>query len=249
MTSQDRIVTPATQIGTSGWVYPHWRALFYPPGLPESKWLAYYAGHFGTVEVNYSFYRLPTREALESWRAQTPPEFSFAVKGSRFVTHFKKLREPARHIATFFERVDILGEKLGPVLWQLPPQFRRDEVRLEVFLDALPRQRRQAIEFRDASWLVGSVYQLLGQYGVALCLAHSPGRSMPAELTLTTNWTYLRFHYGSRDGDYTEEELRHWAGVIDGFSDRDVAVYAYFNNDWHGFAIKNALRLGELLAT
>ena len=234
------------RIGTSGWVYPHWREVFYPSGLPESKWLELYASRFGTVEVNYSFYRLPTRAAFAAWRAQTPPEFCFAVKGSRFITHMRRLKEPATPVATFFERADALGEKLGPVLWQLPPNFRRVDERLEAFLAALPRDRRQAIEFRDASWLVEPVYRLLGQYGVALCLASSQGLTTPSELTLTTSWTYLRFHSGLADGDYTEEQLRHCAGVIDGFGDRGVAVYAYFNNDWRGYAVKNAARLREL---
>lgn len=235
------------RIGTSGWVYRHWKARFYPSGLQPSKWLAFYARHFATVEANYSFYRLPSREAFATWRAQTPPGFCFAVKGSRFVTHLKRLKDPSSHVGTFFAHAEALGEKLGPVLWQLPPSFRRDDERLEAFLAALPADHRQAIEFREASWFVEPVYALLARHQVALCIADSGGTSAPPEPRLTTGWTYLRFHSGLAGGDYTEAQLRHWAGVVAGFRDRGADVYAYFNNDWQGFAVENARWLRALV--
>ncbi len=240
-------MSATVRIGTSGWVYRHWKGRFYPPGLASSRWLEFYATHFSTVEVNFSFNRLPGAETFAGWRAQTPPGFCFAVKGSRLITHLKRLKDPSSHVATFFAHAEALGEKLGPVLWQLPPRFRRDDERLEAFLAALPADRRQAIEFREASWFVEPVYALLARHGVALCIADSGGVTAPPEPRLTTGWTYLRFHSGLADGNYTEAQLRHWAGVVAGFRDAGVAVYAYFNNDWEGFAVENARRLQALL--
>lgn len=240
--------SPPLRIGTSGWIYPHWRGVFYPPGLRPADWLGYYSAHFDTVEVNYSFYRLPSRAAFAAWRAATPPGFCFAVKGSRFVTHLKRLKDPERHVPRFFERAGALEEKLGPVLWQLPPQLARDDARLAAFLGALPRERRHALEFRHGSWLDPAVYDLLRAHGVALCIADAGGRSLPPEPVLTADWTYLRFHSGLADGAYTEEQLERWAGVVRALRAGGAAVYAYFNNDAHGYAVANARRLRALLA-
>lgn len=234
------------RIGTSGWVYRHWQGVFYPPDLRARRWLEFYARHFDTVEVNASFYRLPAESTFARWRAQTPPGFCFGVKGSRFLTHRLRLAEPAGPVSTFFERASALGEKLGPVLWQLPPSFQRDDARLEAFLAVLP-PHRQAIELRHASWFVEPVYLLLARYQVALCLADSGGRTLPPEPRLTAPWTYLRFHAGLANGDYTEEQLRRWADAIAGFREQGLDVYAYFNNDWQGFAVQDARRLRELL--
>lgn len=237
----------AIRIGTSGWVYPHWRGLFYPVDLPQRQWLAFYARHFDTVELNYSFYRLPSRESVENWQAWTPPGFAFAVKGSRYVTHLKRLSGAALHVDRLLERATALGRKLGPILWQLPPSLRRDDGLLDEFLSHLPATHRYAIEFRDDTWLVEPVYAILERHGIALCLASSRGRAVPPETRLTTNWTYLRFHAGLADGDYGEPELERWAGLIAGFCSRDTAVFAYFNNDVGGYAVRNAARLQELL--
>jgi uncharacterized protein YecE (DUF72 family) len=153
-------LTVTIRNGTSGWIYPHWRCLFYPPAVSQSGWLELYSSHVGTVEVNYSFYRLPSRETFASWGRRTPADFSFALKGSRFVTHLKRLKDPEIHVATFYERAEALGQKLGADLWQLPPQLQRDDRRLESFLTALPADPLNAIEFRHSSWFVEPVYAL-----------------------------------------------------------------------------------------
>ncbi len=240
---------PSVRVGTSGWIYKHWRGVFYPAGLPQRRWLEFYAEHFDTVEVNFSFYRLPERATFESWRRRAPPGFAFAVKGSRFITHLKQLHEPEEHVALFFERVAGLGDAVGPVLWQLPPRLRRDDARLAAFLAVLPAGFQNAIEFRHESWLAEPVFDLLSAHGVALCIPDHP--HLPQALRLTAGWTYLRFHYGGgdhdTDGDYPPAELEAWAGRIRRFQAEGAAVWAYFNNDWRGYAIRNALALRELL--
>jgi uncharacterized protein YecE (DUF72 family) len=241
-------MTASIRIGTSGWIYPHWRGLFYPPGVPQRAWLEFYASRFDTVEVNYSFYRLPSAKSFASWKARTPNGFCFALKGSRFVTHVKLLQDPETHVATFYERAETLGQKLGAALWQLPPWLARDDRRLETFLAVLPFNHLNAIEFRHPSWFVDPVYASLRRHGVALCLADRDGRTFPPQPILTTTWIYLRFHSGLAGGDYTEAQLRHWASLIADFRARGVGVYAYFNNDWNGNALKNARELHALVA-
>jgi len=236
------------RIGTSGWVYPHWRDLFYPTGLPQRAWLTFFANHFDTVEVNYSFYRLPSPASFARWHAMTPPNFLFAMKGSRFITHVKRLRDTETPVRTFLERAELLGQKLGPILWQLPPDFPRDDGRLAAFLDVLPPGRRYAFEFRDPSWFSDPIYALLSRFGAALCLANRDGRDQPSTPILTADWTYLRFHGGLAGGDYLDDQLRHWAGVIADWRGHGVSAFAYFNNDFHGFAVKNAARLREMFA-
>lgn len=247
---------PSVRVGTSGWIYKHWRGAFYPPGLPQRRWLEFYAEHFHTVEVNFSFYRLPERSTFESWRLRAPPGFTYAVKGSRFITHLKQLHEPEEHVALFFERVAGLGHAAGPILWQLPPRLRRDDARLDRFLAALPAGLQNAIEFRHESWLAEPVFELLTAHRVALCIPDHP--RLPQALRLTAGWTYLRFHYPGRartaalgsqesDGDYPPDELARWAERIRRFQAEGAAVWAYFNNDWRGYAIRNALALRELL--
>ncbi len=229
------------RIGTSGWIYRHWRKVFYPERLPQREWLEFYQAHFDTVEINFTFYRLPPVETFESWRRRAGPDFHYAVKGSRFITHLKRLSEPREHVGLFFERLRALGDRAGPVLWQLPPDFERDDERLAAFLSTLPRSHRHAVEFRHQSWLVEEVFELLGRHEVALCIPDSP-RS-PRALRLTAGWTYLRFHQGATHGDYTEEEIDAWGERIRDFQRQGAAVWAYFNNDVHGYAIKNARQL------
>jgi uncharacterized protein YecE (DUF72 family) len=237
------------RIGTSGWNYKHWRYIFYPHGLPESRWLEFYGEHLGTVEINYSFYQLPTTAAFKNWRAQTPEGFCFAVKGSRYITHLKRLADPKEHVELFFSRAGELGAKLGPVLWQLPPRFKCNLDRLDAFLQALPQHTRHAFEFRDPSWHNDAVYALLSRHDAALCLANSEGRDRPAKPITTASWVYQRFHFGLDGGNYTEGQLQHLASVIAGFREHDLDVYAYFNNDGGGYAIRNAQRLRALLET
>jgi uncharacterized protein YecE (DUF72 family) len=237
------------RIGCSGWNYKHWRNdVFYPPRLPARRWLEFYAQHFDTVEVNATFYRLPRVTAVERWVAETPPRFLFTVKMSRYVTHVKRLQSLETSLPLFYERIAPLAAspKLGPVLWQLPARMTVDVDRLAGALDALP-PGRHAFEFRHPSWFSDEVLELLRFHHVALVIAHHPERPwQPHELT--TDWTFLRFHWGERGrrGNYSESELREWAPRVRALAER-AEVFAYFNNDWEGFAVQNALRLRRLV--
>jgi uncharacterized protein YecE (DUF72 family) len=235
-------------VGCSGWVYPHWRERFYPKGVPQRRWLTYYAEHFDTVEINSTFYRLASPAAVESWLEQSPEGFIFAVKMSRYMTHIKRLTMIEPGTERFYERLDGLSgtERFGPVLWQFPPNFHRDDERLADALPKLP-PGRHAFEFRHASWFVEPVYELLRQAGAALVVGDHPSRPFQT-LELTADWTYLRFHYGSRGrgGNYSARELATWAERVRDWR-RRVDVWAYFNNDWGGFAVRNAVDLRGLV--
>jgi uncharacterized protein YecE (DUF72 family) len=237
------------RIGCSGWNYAHWRnGVFYPSRLPPRRWLEHYARHFDTVEVNSTFYRLPRETAVANWVAETPPDFLFAMKMSRYVTHIKRLRDLAPSIELFYSRIRPLAEsrKLGPMLWQLPPTFRRDDQRLAEALATLP-SGRHCFEFRHESWFVEPVYELLRRHDVALVIGDTPDRPFQAH-ELTAGWTFVRFHYGhrGRNGNYSDRELEDWAQRIEAWA-RRVDVYAYFNNDWNGFAVRNGLWLRRRL--
>jgi uncharacterized protein YecE (DUF72 family) len=240
----------ALRIGCSGWNYQHWRELFYPRGCPPARWLGYYARFFDTVEVNATFYRLPTRKAVAGWVEQSPEGFLFAIKSSRYLTHIKRLTDLGRGIERFYERLEPLraSPKLGPVLWQLPENFRRDDERLAAALERLP-DGRHCFEFRHESWFADDVYALLRERGVALVIGDHPKRPFQAH-ELTADWTFVRFHYGTRgrNGNYSERELAEWAERIAAWR-RRVDVYVYFNNDWEGLALRNGVRLGRLLGT
>jgi uncharacterized protein YecE (DUF72 family) len=236
------------RIGCSGWNYAHWRERVYPKGLPQRRWLELYATLFDTVEVNTTFYRLPRREAVASWVKESPAGFLFAVKASRYLTHVKRLRDMEDGVARFYERIEPLvrSAKLGPVLWQLPPTFRRDDERLERALRQLP-PGRHCFEFRHESWFVPGTYARLSEHGAALVIGDHPERPWQAH-ELTADWTFVRFHHGSRgrNGNYSERELDEWAERIDGWRSR-ADVFAYFNNDWEGYAVRNALGLQSRL--
>ena len=236
------------RIGCSGWNYPHWREVVYPKGLPPARWLEHYATLFDTVEVNNTFYRLPKRDSVARWVEQTPEDFVFTVKASRYLTHVKRLTDLGPGVQRFYERIEPLvrSPKLGPVLWQLPANFRRDEERLSAALERLPAARH-CFEFRHESWFAPEIYELLRAHGVALVIGDHPERSFQSH-ELTIDWTFIRFHYGhrGRNGNYSERELEQWAGRIDAWRSR-VEVYAYFNNDWQGFAIRNARLLKSKL--
>ena len=235
-------------IGCSGWVYKSWRGTFYPEKLPQRLWLAHYAESFPTVEINNTFYRLPSESAVQGWVDQTPPNFRFAVKASRYSTHIKRLREMPERVKRFYEPLEPLSRsgKLGPVLWQLPANFKRDDERLAAALCELP-QGRHCFEFRDASWFQPDVYALLREHDVALVIADRPEYDF-VQYELTAGWTYVRFHWGSRGrrGNYAGTEIETWARRIAQWR-RRVEVYAYFNNDWETFAPRNAEELRSRL--
>jgi uncharacterized protein YecE (DUF72 family) len=235
------------RIGCSGWNYRDWRDRVYR-GAPASRWLELYARRFDTVEVNATFYRLPTRKAVAGWVAESPEGFAFAVKASRYLTHLKRLRDLGPGLERFLERIEPLLEspKLGPILWQLPANFHRDDERLAEALSQLPKLDH-CFEFRHASWFHEDVYRLLREHRVALVIGDAPNRPFQAH-EFTTSWSYVRFHHGRRGrrGNYSEAELREWAARIRGWPVE--RVWLYFNNDWEAFAVKNALRLKALLA-
>jgi uncharacterized protein YecE (DUF72 family) len=235
------------RIGTSGYVYRHWRkGVFYPVGLKAREELAYYASHFPTVELNNPFYRLPTAEMFQRWRDATPADFEFAVKASRYITHVKRLRDVGEELALFMERAEHLGPKLGPILFQLPPNLQADAPRLREFLPLLSSDRRWVLEFRHPSWHTDEVYRLLAERQVALCIPVGGGVH-PDRIT-TAPFSYIRMHRGQRPGGgFTNQELRSWASQVRALSDAGKNVYVYFNNDWEGHAVRDAVKLEELL--
>ncbi len=235
------------QIGTSGWVYKHWMGIFYPLHLPSNQQLSFYAQNFSTVEINFSFYRLPERSVFEGWREQTPSGFLFAVKGSRYLTHMKKLKDPQEPLSRLMERVEGLQEKLGPILFQFPHTWHLNLERLQSFLELLQTygEQRFTFEFRHSSWLIPQVYKLLENAGVALCLPVSP--TVPLDVRLTAPWTYIRMHTGQYGVGYSDEELSIWANRIRLFLQQETDVYIYFNNDPDGYAIHDAQHLCRLL--
>ena len=234
-------------IGTSGYVYRHWRGgVLYPPGLPARDELAWYAGRFRTVELNNPFYRPPSRETWTRWAAAVPEDFLFAVKVTRVVSHYRRLRGTAEPVAAFLEQARVLGPKLGPLLVQLPPQFHLDQRALETFLAELPRSERWVLEVRHPSWQVPEVYAALAAAGVALCVPVG-GRVRP-DLVTTAPFTYVRMHGGQADGGgFGDAELTAWARRLRAVARSGKDVYVYFNNDVGGHAPRNAERLRQLL--
>jgi uncharacterized protein YecE (DUF72 family) len=243
--------THSLRIGCSGWNYAHWRnGVFYPPRLATRNWLAFYARHFHTVEINSTFYRLPRTSAVARWVGETPADFVFAVKVSRYVTHVKRLVDVDEHLPLLYERIEPLlrSPKVGPFLWQLPPTFRCDLDRLAAALEHLRDGRRHAFEFRHASWFREETYALLRENGCALVIADRPEVHAFQTHELTADFTFVRFHAGSRgrNGNYSQTELREWSERLAWWAS-EVDVYAYFNNDWEGFAVHNARDLQAML--
>ena len=237
-------------IGTSGWHYKHWLDdVFYPAGTPPSRMFDFYAQHFDTVEINNSFYHLPSAKTFDNWRESSPPKFLFAVKGSRFITHMKKLKDPQLSSEKFFLVADRLGRKLGPILFQLPPRWKVNVDRLAEFLESLPPRHKYVIEIRDESWLVPEVYALLRRHKTAFCIHDFADMKIPHEIT--ANFTYIRFHGPTSAkyfGSYSSEQLREWAKRIEDWSQSLSAIYVYFNNDPGGEAVKNAKELKQLVS-
>jgi uncharacterized protein YecE (DUF72 family) len=241
-------VAKPIRIGCSGWNYADWRGVLYPRGCPQRLWLARYAEAFDTVEVNTTFYRLPKLETVRGWVEQAPSGFTFAVKSSRYLTHIKRLTDMERGVERLLERLEPLtaSPKMGPMLWQLPANFRRDDERLGFALERLP-PGRHAFEFRHESWFAADVLAALRAHGVALVIGDHPERPwQPHELT--ADFSFVRLHYGHRGrrGNYSATELDEWAKELRRLA-RHADVFAYFNNDWEGFAPENARTLRAAL--
>jgi uncharacterized protein YecE (DUF72 family) len=237
------------RIGCSGWQYDDWRGRFYPEKAPKRRWLELYAEQFDTVEVNSTFYRLARRDAVGAWVEQTPEGFTFTVKASRYLTHIRRLVNIEEGIRRFYEPLAPLMQagRLGPVLWQLPENFHRDDERLHGWLDVLP-DGMHTIEFRHDSWFAPDVMSALREHGVALAIGDHPSRPFQS-YEATASWRFIRFHYGhrGRNGNYSATELSEWARRIAQWR-RETTVYAYFNNDWNGFAPANARELRRRLS-
>ena len=236
------------RIGTSGYSYKHWRGRYYPEDVKTSDWLRFYARDFDTVELNTTFYHLPKEEAFENWRKNTPDDFLFAVKGSRFITHMIKLKDAERGLVNFLPRAERLGSKLGPILWQLPPGWKVNLERLEQFLSLLPPEHRYAFELRNPTWMTEAVYALLRKHNAAFCIYQLAGYQSPLELT--ADWTYIRLHGPTErkyQGSYSDAQLAKWAERIRAWSRRMKAIYIYFDNDDSAFAAQNALTLKRLV--
>jgi uncharacterized protein YecE (DUF72 family) len=237
------------RIGCSGWVYRDWRGKLYPEKLPQRRWLERYAEVFDTVEINNTFYRLASPKAVEGWVEQSPKGFLFSCKASRYLTHVKRLDDIEPGVGRFYEPLERLrkARKMGPILWQFPENFQRDDERLDRGLRKLPRGRH-AFEFRHESWFTEDVYEILRRRGAALVIGDHPERPFQSR-ELTADWTFIRFHYGKRgrNGRYSDRELETWKRRIAGWR-REAEVFAYFNNDWEGHAVENARWLKERLS-
>ena len=239
------------RIGCSGWNYAHWRnGVFYPPRFAARNWLRFYAEHYDTVEINMTFYRLPKAEVVARWVDETPDDFVFSVKVSRYVTHIKRLVDVPEHLPLLYERIEPLldSPKMGPLLWQLPPTFACDLDRLAGALDQLYDGQRHAFEFRHPSWFREETYTLLREHNAALVIADRPSVNEFQAHELTADFTFVRFHEGTRgrNGNYSHRELDEWGDRLARWS-REVDVFAYFNNDWEGYAIENARYLDALV--
>jgi uncharacterized protein YecE (DUF72 family) len=235
-------------IGTSGWSYDHWKGPFYPDDLPSGRMLEYYARSFRSTEINSSFYGLPEPETLRRWRDATPGDFLFAAKASGYITHRKKLRDPRETVAIFLDRISLLGDKLGPILFQLPPRWHYDEARLAAFLKALSTEFRYVFEFRDRSWLNPRTYELLSRYHAGFCIYELDGFLAPEEIT--ADHIYVRLHGpgGAYEGNYDAKTLSAWAARLSAWAQDGYTIYCYFDNDQLGYAVRNAECLQRILA-
>jgi len=237
------------RVGCSGWNYDDWRGRLYPDGLGKSRWLGRYAEEFDTVEVNSTFYRLASRDAVARWVDDTPENFVFAAKASRYLTHVRRLRDIEQGIDRYYERIEPLVDsgKLGPIVWQFPANFHRDDERLAAALRGLPAGRH-CFEFRHESWFTKEVYDVLRRHDAALVIGDHPRWPFQAR-ELTTGWILIRLHHGRRGrrGNYSEREIDIWARRIAAWRSR-ADVYVYFNNDWEGFAVGNARSLRRRLS-
>jgi uncharacterized protein YecE (DUF72 family) len=242
MTGKSRI-----HIGTSGWHYNHWRGPFYPDRMPAGEFLAHYQKFFHTVEINNSFYHLPQEKTFATWREAVPRKFLFAVKGSRYITHMKKLKDPEKSLSKFLVRIEELKEKLGPILFQLPPRWKFNGGRLDAFLEVLPKKFRCAFEFRDPSWFRDETLDALARHGAAFCIYELAGLLSPREVT--ADWIYIRLHGpgGKYEGKYSPQTLAGWAGSFSAWARKKKEIFCYFDNDQAGYAAQDALRLQKMI--
>lgn len=235
------------RVGTSGWDYPHWKGVFYPTELPRKHWFAFYAARFDTVEINYSFYRLPNEATFDHWRDAAPSGFRYAIKANRYLTHIKRLKDCAEALPRFLDRCRRLGTHLGPILYQLPPNWRLNTERLERFTADLPTDLTHVFEFRDNRWFVEPIRRVLADRGLGFCIHDHDDVDCPPWITGPV--AYFRFH-GSRkgrQGGYTPREIESHAITVRQALLKGHDVYAYYNNDAFGRAIGNARRLLDLV--
>lgn len=232
-------------IGTSGWSYKHWRGTFYPNEIKVKDHFSYYLKNFNTVEINNTFYRLPAEETFLNWKKTVPEDFIFVIKANRFITHIKKMHDPETTLASFMDHVKLLGKKLGPILFQLPPFMKCNLPLLESFLAALPKKYRYVFEFRNSDWYRPEVYDALKKYNCAFCIYELAGHTAPSQIT--ANFVYLRLHGpGNKyQGSYSDEALQTWADECLKWAETKD-VFVYFDNDEQGYAAFNALKLREL---
>ena len=236
------------RIGTSGYHYKHWLGRYYPAGLKPAKMLEHYLQDFDTVELNNTFYQLPNESTFETWHDATPRSFLYAVKGSRFLTHMIKLKDAERGLVNFLPRAELLGPKLGPILWQLPPGWKVNVERLEEFLSLLPPEHRYTFELRNETWMTDAVYDVFRKFNAAFCIYELAGYMSPIELT--ADWTYIRLHgptHFKYQGRYSDDQLAEWADRIRAWSRKLKAIYVYFDNDDSAYAVYNALTLKRML--
>lgn len=233
-------------VGTSGWFYDHWKGSFYPESLSKNDYLDFYSGHFPTMEINQSFYQLPPSKLLIKLRDTVPDSFVFSVKANRYITYIKKLKDARTSLVPFLKRIDILGEKLGPILFQLPPQWSFNCERLGLFLDALPSDYRYAFEFRDASWFNSETYDMLKAHNSALCIYQVGSRTSPQ--IVTADYVYIRLH-GSKmlKGEYDPEVLSEWAGTLSDLADQGKEIFCYFDGTETGCAAREAVKLKKMI--
>lgn len=240
---------PEIHIGTSGWYYNHWVGSFYPEDTNSGDFFNYYTKNFDTLEINNTFYRLPSDKTLNHWLSQTPEDFVYSFKASRYITHMKKLKDPMFSTFSFFEKIKLLEDKIGPVLFQLPPYWGVDSERLGVFVKGLPENYRYVFEFRDKSWINQEVKQILEDNNCAFCIYHLEGYLTPK--WVTADFVYIRLHGPEKvayKGKYSEKDLKAWAEDIKKWEEEGKDVFCYFDNDEKGYAPINAKELKELLS-
>jgi len=234
-------------IGTSGWHYQHWKGPFYPEDLPDKKMLEFYSERLQTVEINNSFYQVPDEKTIKQWSRTAGPNFIFSIKASHYITHMKKLKDSRKPLKNFMDKITVLGNSLGPILFQLPPNWGKNVARLQSFLEALPAEQRFAIEFRNEDWFGEDINRLLEKYNVAFCIYDFNSRQSPKEVT--ADFVYIRLHGPEEKyrGKYDSSALAGWAGAISGWTEKGKDVFCYFDNDQAGYAAENAMQLHEMV--